>query len=60
MAPDPTNSAKERKVSIHLSTAQGMSVTLEGVWRRLPGYREDMLEYANSGKAAQVLEKHLG
>lgn len=60
IAPDPTNSATERRVSIHLSTAQGMSVTLEGVWRRLPGYREDMLEYANSGKAAQVLEKHLG
>lgn len=57
--PDPTNTATERKVTIYLSNDQGMSVTLDGVWRRLPGYPEDRLEYANSGKSSEVLKKHL-
>lgn len=57
--PDPGHQATERRVTIYLSGAQGMSATLAGVWRRLPGYRDDMLDYANAGKSAQVLERHL-
>jgi hypothetical protein len=57
--PDPEGTAAERKVTICLSTDEGMSVTLEGTWRRLPGYPEDMLEYANSGKQREILDKHL-
>lgn len=57
--PDPEKTKTERKVTIYLSNAQGMSVTLDGVWCRLPGYPEDMLEYVNSGKTREVLDKHL-
>lgn len=57
--PDPAHTSTERKVTIHLSGAGGMGATLEGVWRRLPGYRDDMQKYANEGKSAEMLEKHL-
>lgn len=57
--PDPTKTATERKVTIYLSNAKGMAVTIAGVWRRLPGYPEDMLEYANAQKYNEVLNKHL-
>lgn len=56
--PDPGNKAEERKATIHLYNAEGMAVTLEGVWRRLPGYREDVLAYANDGKAREILDRH--
>jgi len=59
VAPDPTGSATERKVTIHLTTGDGASVTLDGVWRRLPGYPEDVLDYANSGKQGEIIQKHL-
>ena len=59
VAPDPTGSATERKVTIHMTTGDGASVTLDGVWRRLPGYPEDVLDYANSGKQGEIIEKHL-
>ena len=57
--PDPTGSATERKVTLYLTTADGASATLEGIWRRLPGYPEDVLDYANSGKQGEIIEKHL-
>ena len=57
--PDPAHTAVERKVTIYLSNNEGMGGTIEGVWRRLPGYGDDMLEYANSGKSAELLEQHL-
>lgn len=56
--PDPGNDATERRVTIYLYNSEGMSATLEGVWRRLPGYREDVLEYAGSGKARELLDRH--
>ncbi len=57
--PNPARTATERKATIHLSGAGGMSATIEGTWRRLPGYLDDMLEYANENKSGQVLERHL-
>lgn len=57
--PDPAHTASTRKATIYLSGAGGMNTTIEGVWRRLPGYRDDMLEYANTGKSAEMLERHL-
>ena len=57
--PGPARTAMERKVTIHLSGTGGMSTTIEGVWRRLPGYRDDMQKYANEGKSTEMLEKHL-
>lgn len=42
-----------------MSNAQGMVVTLEGKLIRQPGYSEDMLEYINSGKRLEVLNKHI-
>ncbi len=57
--PDTAHTAAERKVTIHLSDGKGMSATIEGRWRRLPGYRDDMLKYANEGKAGQLLERWL-
>ncbi len=59
VAPDPANTATTRSVTIHLTNAQGLAVTLQGTWKRLPGYPEDVLEYANSGKASDILDKHL-
>jgi len=56
--PDPENKAAERKATIYLYNSEGMSATLEGVWRRLSGYPEDVLEYANSGKARALLDRH--
>ncbi len=57
--PDPTFAATELRATIQLSDSQGMSVTIEGVWRRLPGYSDDLLEYANSGKQNEVLNRHM-
>ena len=59
IAPDPENKATERKATIYLYNNEGMSGTLEGVWRRLPGYPEDVLEYANSAKARELLDRHM-
>ncbi|HWR22365.1 MAG TPA: hypothetical protein VN366_02715 [Feifaniaceae bacterium] len=57
--PDVNRTATEREVTIYLTGAEGMSATIEGVWKRLPGYRDDMHEYAKENKAGQMLEKHL-
>ena len=57
--PDPDNTARERKVTLYLSTAEGMSITLEGVLRRLPGYSEDLKAYTSQGKRGEVLDRHL-
>lgn len=57
--PDPTFTAAELCATIRLSDSQGMSVTLEGVWRRLPGYSGDLLEYANSGKHNEMLNRQM-
>ena len=57
--PDPENKATEREATIYLYNNEGMSATLTGVWRRLPGYPEDVMKYADSGKAREILNKHL-
>ena len=57
--PDPAHTATERKATVYLSGPGGMSATIEGTWRRLPGYPDDRLEYANENKAGQVLERRL-
>lgn len=57
--PDPDYSMAERKVTIQLSTAEGMLGSFEGVLKRLPGYSEDMKAYTSSGKRDEMLEKHL-
>ena len=59
IAPDPQREQMERKATIYLYNRDGMSVTLEGVWRRIPGYPEDMLENANTNPARQVLDRHM-
>lgn len=59
VAPDPMGTAMERRVTIYLRNAEGMSVTLDGVWRRLPGYAEDIMEYVSSGKHNEFLSQHL-
>lgn len=57
--PDPSYTATELRVKIQLSSSDGVSTTIEGVWRRLPGYSDDLLEYANSGKYNEVLNRHM-
>ena len=57
--PDVNRTATQRKATIYLTGAGGMRATIEGVWKRLPGYRDDLHEYANENKAGQMLEKHL-
>ena len=57
--PDPDFTALERKVTLYLSTAEGMSVTLDGVLRRMPGYSEDLKAYTSQGKRGEILDKHL-
>ncbi len=57
--PDPGNEATERKATIYLYNRDGMSVTLQGIWRRIPGYPEDMLENATANPARQVLDRHM-
>lgn len=59
IAPDPDNQLTQRKALIHLYNVNGMSVTLEGLWRRIPGYPEDVLAYAQSGQARQMLDRHI-
>ena len=55
---DPASQAAERKVTIYLYTPEGMAATLEGVWRRIPGYPEDVLKYAEDGKSREILDRH--
>jgi hypothetical protein len=57
--PDPKNELAERKATLYLYNSTDMSVTLEGIWRRIPGYPEDMLEHANTNPARQMLDKHM-
>ena len=58
VAPDPMREATQRDVKIHIMLSDGSSTTLDGVWRRLPGYPEDLEKYYNSGKSREILEKH--
>lgn len=55
---DPDNTAQERDVIIHLTSADGINMTLEGKWYRLPGYPDDIMEYINSAKHQEFLDKH--
>jgi len=57
VAPDPTLEATERDVKIYLMLPDGSSTVLDGVWRRLPGYPDDLERYYNSGKSREILEK---
>lgn len=56
--PDPTMEATERKVKIQLTTSDGATGILDGVWRRLPGYPEDLEKYYDSGKSREILDRH--
>lgn len=58
VAPDPMCEATQRDVRIHIMLSDGSSTTLDGVWRRLPGYPEDLEKYYNSGKSREILDKH--
>ncbi len=57
--PDLSKTSDELKVTIHLSNGEGMNATIEGTWKRLPGYPEDRIKYANEGKQGEFLDKHL-
>ncbi len=57
--PDPTMTATQLRVTIHLYNAEGMNAVIEGVWKRLPGYPDDVLDYANSGKQNEMLNRHM-
>lgn len=56
--PDPAREATQRAVKIYITLPDGASTTLDGVWRRLPGYPEDLEDYYNSGKSREILERH--
>lgn len=56
--PDASESGNERKVVIHLSI-DGTNVTLNGTMKRISGYPEDVLDYANSNQYQDSLQKHL-
>lgn len=58
VSPDPERKATQRNVKIHLMLSDGSSTILDGVWHRLPGYPEDLEDYANSGKRQEIIEKH--
>lgn len=45
--PDSAESNAQRKVIINLS-GEGFNMNMEGVLKRLPGYREDVEDYYNS------------
>lgn len=45
--PDSAESNSQRKVIINLS-GEGFNMNLDGVLKRLPGYREDLEDYYNS------------
>ncbi len=57
--PDPEYTALERKVTLYLSTDQGMSATIDGILHRMPGYSEDLKAYTSQGKRGELLDKHL-
>lgn len=57
--PDPDYNKTERKVTLYLSTSEGMSTILDGVLHRLPGYSEDLKAYTNQGKRGEILDQHL-
>jgi hypothetical protein len=57
--PDPDYTALKRRVTLYLSTDQGMSATLNGVLHRMPGYSEDLKAYTSQGKRGEILNKHL-
>lgn len=59
VAPDPDFTATERKVTIHLTSGDGMSGTIEGMLHRLPGYSEDLKAYTSKGKREEILNKHI-
>jgi hypothetical protein len=56
--PDPMREATQRGVKIYLMLPDGSSTILDGVWRRLPGYPEDLEKYYNSGQSRKILEEH--
>ena len=59
MQPDSLENGMEREVTIYLSDGQGMSATLHGVMRRLPGYPDDLAKYVEDAPYQQALNKHL-
>ncbi len=59
MEPDSRENGTERKVTIYLNDAQGMSAVLHGVMRRLPGYPDDVAKYTQDAPYQDALNKHL-
>lgn len=58
VAPDPTREATQRAAKIFISLPDGSSTVLDGVWRRLPGYPDDLSKYYNSGESRKILDNH--
>lgn len=58
VGPDPTMEATQRRVKIKITTSDGATGMIDGVWRRLPGYPEDLQKYNDSGKSREILDRH--
>lgn len=56
--PDASESGTSRKVVIQISI-EGTSITLNGTMKRIAGYPEDVLKYANSSEYQDAINKHL-
>lgn len=59
MQPDAFENGTERAVTIFLTDNQGMTATIFGTMRRLPGYPEDVSRYAQDAPYQQKLNEHL-
>ncbi len=59
MQPDAYEQDVERGVTIYFSDGQGMSFTIFGTMRRLPGYPDDVLQYTQDAPYQEALNQHL-
>ncbi|NLG36708.1 MAG: hypothetical protein GX549_01740 [Clostridiales bacterium] len=50
--------ATERDVKIQITLSDGSATVLDGTWRRLPGYPDDLEEYYDSGQQDALLDRH--
>jgi len=59
MQPDAYEQGTERNVTIYINDGQGMSATIFGKMRRLPGYPEDAVKYTQDAPYQEKLNQHL-
>lgn len=59
MQPDAYEKGTERNVTIHLYDNKGVSFTVFGKMRRLPGYPDDVARYTQNSPLQEALRKHL-